>query len=198
MSRLLWVRHGVTAENHNKQYLGQLDVPLSAQGRIQAEQLAERLRHLPINAVYSSNLQRCMETASEICRFHPHLDIHPSADLRELAFGRWEGKTYEQIAAEEEQVITRFYEDPWRNAPPGGETVETLAFRLQRFVEQVLCAHSTDETILIVSHRGVIGLFYALYLEQRRDALFSLQIDPCEGLHCAFDYQLGKWTYATS
>lgn len=196
MTRLLWVRHGATQANQQGQYCGQLDLPLSSAGRAQAQRLAAKLRDWPLDAVYTSDLQRCLETAAIICHDHPQLVIRPSAELRELSFGDWEGKTYDEIAAQAGDELRRFYDDPWSNRPPGGESATDLAARLDRFLTRLLSNHRTDEIILCVSHRGVIDVFHTLYLRKRRDALFSLQLPPCAELYCQYNERLGKWTYA--
>ena len=198
MARLIWVRHGVTLANQQKRYIGQLDLPLANEGRRQAQRLAAHLRDWPLDAVYASDLQRCLETAEIICQYHPHLVVCPAAELRELSFGEWEGRTYEQLSAETEAAVMRFYDDPWSCKPPGGESAAELFARLERFLQRLIRNHRADETVLCVSHRGVIDVFHALCLAQRRDALFSLQLQPCGVLHCQYDYQLGKWVYAAA
>ncbi|MBO8162897.1 MAG: histidine phosphatase family protein [Brevibacillus sp.] len=193
MTKLIWVRHGVTHANQQKQYIGHLDVPLSEAGREQAERVAAVLRHLPIAAVYSSDLSRSVETAEAICRYHQQLVVRQSSDLRELSFGRWEGKSYSGIAAGGDQEIRRFYDDPWRNGPPDGETVEDLQRRLDRFLQQVRQCHACQDTIVAVTHGGVISLFQALYLKQDRAALFSQPLAHGGMVCCEYDVHQGMW-----
>jgi signal transduction histidine kinase len=93
---LLLCRHGRTDWNDLGRYQGQTDVPLNKLGRQQAQALAQLLRSEPIGAVYSSDLSRAADTASEIARFHG-LEVRRDARLREINQGRWEGLTVRQI-----------------------------------------------------------------------------------------------------
>src|SRR3954463_7057704 len=96
--RLFIVRHGITDWNQTMRMQGQSDVPLNAEGRDQAARIAERLTALdsPIDAVWSSDLSRAMETAEAIAaRFG--LPIRVSSHLREIMLGEWEGMNQEEI-----------------------------------------------------------------------------------------------------
>jgi len=89
-TRVLLVRHGTTTLGAEDRFAGSTDVPLSGEGREQAEQLARRLADEPLVAVYASPMQRTMETATIVAR--PH-GLGPVAQdgLREINHGRWEG-----------------------------------------------------------------------------------------------------------
>ena len=91
-TRLLLVRHGETIANREYRYIGARNEPLSAQGQMQATQLAEALSVLPVAAVYSSPLHRAYGTALAIAARHA-LEVQRVADLRECDFGTWEGLT---------------------------------------------------------------------------------------------------------
>jgi broad specificity phosphatase PhoE len=151
--RLLLVRHGATAWNTESRIIGRTDFPLSDHGKRQARQLADRLTHEGIAAIYTSNMKRAIETAAAIadsCRLSPRVDDR----LREMDFGRWEGLTLDDVQ-------NRFSESfmAWKSGnplvgPPDGESPESLARRVQSFVDDLVARHM-GQSVLVVSHGGV-------------------------------------------
>jgi len=161
--RWIWVRHGETDENRERRYLGHSDPALNQKGREQALQLRHLLAHFSPRAVYTSDRKRCMETAT--CLAEPwKLSPEPVEALRELSFGEWDGLTYEEIRQRDEARLTRWYRDPFQEAPPGGETLEQLGQRVDRWVAERFAASQPDETAVIVTHGGVIRWFQCRWL----------------------------------
>src|SRR5512138_1921026 len=93
---LYLVRHGATESTQEDRFSGALDIPLSNEGREQAEQLARRLADEDIVAIYSSPLIRTMETAKIIARPHALTPI-PNDGLRETSHGHWEGLSRKEV-----------------------------------------------------------------------------------------------------
>ena len=91
--RLIVVRHGETFYNAQRRLTGQLDVPLNPLGERQAAALGDCLTTEHLDAIISSDLERTRVTASAIAYNHG-LHVQEDSDLRELAFGEWEGYTY--------------------------------------------------------------------------------------------------------
>ena len=90
--RLWLVRHGLTEWNTQQRFCGHSDIPLSAQGRVQARWLARRLQEETISTIHTSDLARARETAEMIAghRTQP-LQVRVSAAWREINFGDWKG-----------------------------------------------------------------------------------------------------------
>ncbi len=198
MVTLLWIRHAATPKQMQNRYVGQIDPALSDLGRKQARQLAERLKCEPLLALYTSDLIRARETAMAIASVHPGqpgLMPVPAAELRELAFGAWEGRSYEEIAACDEAALFRFYDNPWRVSPPGGETVSDLKERLARFLRHLCERHAEGETVAAVSHAGPIRLFQAVWLENDPGGLFRFHLPYAGILRARYDSQQGRWRY---
>jgi len=150
VSRVLLVRHGDIAADVSR-YWGHTDVPLSVAGLRQAERLQRRLAREEIDAVYSSDLRRALDTATIIARRH-HLSVVPCPELREIGFGRCEGLTFDEMRErypESESIWTA--NDPGISFA-GGESLRTLAERVETFAER-LRRHSAN-TALVVSHGG--------------------------------------------
>ena len=94
--RRLWlVRHGATLWNSEQRFCGHSDVPLSEEGLAQAHWLARYLQGQHISTLYTSDLLRARQTAEMIAT--PSIQIEVSSAWREIAFGAWEGLTYETL-----------------------------------------------------------------------------------------------------
>jgi len=92
---LLLVRHGGTTAGADH-FAGSIDVPLSDDGLAQAAALSRRLAEVRIDAMYSSPLQRAMQTANAIASAHG-MTPQPNPDLREIAHGHWEGRSISDV-----------------------------------------------------------------------------------------------------
>jgi alpha-ribazole phosphatase len=163
---MILIRHGETNENAVGCYLGHYDAPLNILGQQQIQHLAKilinTLRKDSISALYSSDLLRAKESAQIIGET---LQMKPTtnAALRELSFGMWECKTYEEIMSETPELVTNWINTPFKLAPPDGETLDELGERVNDWFKQILSEHSPDETILIVSHQGPIRWLMSYY-----------------------------------
>ncbi len=97
MTRLILARHGETDWNRDGIWQGHGDPPLNDLGREQAAGLAERLRDVELDALYSSDLRRALQTA-EFVATAKDLDVVALGGLREMDVGSWTGLTLAQIA----------------------------------------------------------------------------------------------------
>ena len=149
------IRHGQTDWNRDGICMGQADIPLNDLGQEQARRTGERLRALPISAIYASDLGRTVETARPLAEAL-QLSITSDASFRELDYGNWEGLHQEELP---QHYPEEFQEDPRLNPlsfhPDGGESVAQLYERVTSAFERIVDAHP-DETVVIVAHGGVI------------------------------------------
>jgi probable phosphoglycerate mutase len=162
------VRHGETLFNAQERFTGQMDVPLSQRGEQQAEALGRRLSTVRLDVIVASDLQRARATAQAIARHHG-LRVEEDADLREIAFGSWEGATYAEVLAREKALVQRWRADPTIFPPPGGETVTQLHERVVRALERWHRRY-VGGTVLWAVHGGVIEvlLCHLLNVELQR------------------------------
>lgn len=153
------VRHGLTDWNVLNKMQGHTDISLNSVGREQAKKVANKLKKINFEAVYSSDLSRAKETA-EIIVAYRKLTIKLSKALRERHHGFFEGTTQEErkTKAELKKLIDHFYglpfEKQWINAPH--KTVEPYAKVAQRFISELRAigvAH-IGKNVLVVSHGG--------------------------------------------
>ncbi len=155
---LLLIRHGETAWNAEHRIQGRLDVPLSATGIWQTRQLAQRLANERIDAVISSDLARAWMTGAPLADLHS-LDMIAEPRLRERAFGIFEGKTLDEIAAEhpDELAAWRSRDVDW--CVPEGESGAEFIARVLEAMQDVVLAQS-GRTVALVTHGGVLDVVY--------------------------------------
>lgn len=177
-TRLFLVRHGQTLANRSFRYIGSRDDALSETGEIQAGQLAEALAPLPITAIYSSSLQRARATATAIALPHK-LEVQIAPELRESAFGAWEGLSRDEVLARgsEDAQLLRAWEQDATISPPGGESFAVMQQRVHAYVEQ-LAATYAGQTLVLVSHVGPIKVLLASALAVPISASFRIFLDP--------------------
>jgi broad specificity phosphatase PhoE len=122
------VRHGETAWTVSRQHTGRTDIPLTPAGEAQARVLAQRLTGLAFAAVFTSPLQRASKTCT-LAGFGAVAQI--DGDLVEWDYGIYEGKTSVEIKTDRPDWQL------FRDGCPGGETVEQVAARADRFIAKV-------------------------------------------------------------
>ena len=160
MTTILIARHGQSDWNHEKRWQGHADRPLTDRGREQAQALADRLAHIELDAVYSSDLKRARDTAAVVAESQG-LEVRQLHDLREVDVGSWSGLTR---AEAEERFPEGFAR--WRDGYPGwmdGETYEAMTDRVLRAVREIATEHESGR-VLVVSHGGPIRAMHAAAL----------------------------------
>ncbi|WP_134704045.1 alpha-ribazole phosphatase [Ammoniphilus sp. YIM 78166] len=161
----IWIRHGETDMNAQGRYVGHLDARLNQKGRNQALQLAQQLKNVKIDRIYSSDLTRCMETAGIIAASLPQQPT-PIQALRELDFGEWDGFSYDDIMRADPHHAQQWYQNPFEVAPPGGETLAMLSKRVDDWLRQLHRSLQDSQTAAIVSHGGVVRWFHSRWVCQ--------------------------------
>ena len=155
-TRLFLVRHGATGLSAEDRFAGATDVVLSLEGRVQVEQLAQRLAENKLAAIYCSPLQRTVQTAEIIAQ--PH-GLEPIAKdgLREIDHGHWEGLRRADVEARFAEEYSAWEADPFTFAPQGGESGLSVMARSLPVIREIVLKHS-DENVLVVSHKATIRL----------------------------------------
>jgi alpha-ribazole phosphatase len=156
MALFYFLRHGETVWNAEGLLCGSTDVPLSEAGWQQGRLLAQRLKSIPVEALYSSPMVRTRETArliGEATGREPEMDDR----LVELNYGAWEGRTYEEIKRTDPVTLSAWQADPGRAAPPGGESGEQLIQRVTPFLDAIVSRY-THGNVVVVSHKTVCRL----------------------------------------
>lgn len=154
-------------------FAGLRDLPLTAKGREHASGLALRLKGFQLDALYSSPLQRAMETARILAEPHA-LGVTVVGGLSELDQGHWEGMTRAEVESQFPGEYAAYERDPLDFKPEGGETARAVAERAVPALLGLLQAHP-NHTIGVVSHkttnRLLIAYFIGIDLRRYRDRL---------------------------
>ncbi|NPA13262.1 MAG: histidine phosphatase family protein [Aquificae bacterium] len=153
MKRIILVRHGESEYNAYKRIQGHLDTDLTPEGVVQARLLGEYLQRFNIQKIITSDLRRAYRTA-QIVGDVLGLDIQITPLLREMAFGQWEGKTYEEIFKNNYQDFQNWLINPVKYPLPEQESIADFTERLSTVWQEVL--NYPEDSILIVAHGGSI------------------------------------------
>ena len=156
--QLILIRHGETAHNAEQLALGQEDVPLNERGLRQAQALAG-LAHGSelgaIAAVYSSPLQRAVQTATPLAEALD-LPVQVEHDLIEMDIGEVEGQTYAELRERYPDFLRVWRSDQLADAPmPGGESLRQVQDRAWAAIEGIRDRHG-EESVAVVSHNFVL------------------------------------------
>lgn len=159
-TRICFIRHGETDWNASKRIQGQTDVPLNANGRSQAQAMAVHAAQYTFDAIYSSDLQRALETAQCLATGR-QITVQTMPQLRERHFGVFQGLTGTEAAARDPDAYARYKaRDPDYNFDTG-ESLQQLAERVEHAVTLLVSQHP-GQTIAVVCHAGVLDMLYRL------------------------------------
>ncbi|HZQ85570.1 MAG TPA: histidine phosphatase family protein [Acidimicrobiales bacterium] len=161
---ILLVRHGESAAAIPGESFptvdGHGDPELHPDGRVQAERVADRLADEPIDAIYVTTLRRTVETATPLAT-RRGIELRVEPDLREVFLGEWEGGTiFRQKMLERGPIAVRMFEEQRWDVIPGAEPGEAFAARVRGAITRIAERHR-DQTVVVVSHGGVIGQILA-------------------------------------
>lgn len=166
--KLYIVRHGQTELNLKHILQGNLDSPLTEKGIIGAEKIREELKNIEFDKVITSNLNRAIKTA-EIILAEREDQFIQDADVGEMAFGVWQGKSQEEISTSKEtgENYINYFKYPDKYIPPkGAESYEHLIQRAQHFLEgmKTYARKNPKANVLLVSHgafiKAILGVIH--------------------------------------
>lgn len=183
MTTLLLIRHGM-----NDWVSGRLagwtpGVHLNEAGQKQVQELGERLRRFPLAAIYSSPLERAVETASAVAAPHG-LSVEIIEGVGEVRYGEWQGGDLKELSKHELWPGVQFY--PSGTRFPGGETLGEVQMRAVTTLNE-LCARSPKQMIAVVSHADLIRLVSAYYIGMHIDLFQRLVINTASVTVFAFE-----------
>ena len=181
MARLHLVRHAAVAGLEQRVVRGQLELGMAREADLQEaalERWLSRCRPRP-ERILSSDLERCARLAHRLANaFDVPLEL--DADLREQSMGQWEGRTWEQITAEQPELVAAYWDDYAHTRPPGGEALTDLSTRIEGWWDrnlELLLDHST----VVVTHVGVLRVLLARSLHLPLDQ--CLRLAPAVASH---------------
>jgi len=151
------LRHGQTPFSRDNVFCGAgLDPELTPDGLAMANAFAAAYKSTPWSAVYASPLRRTVATARPLCDALG-LKMELRDDLKEIHYGKWEGKSVEVVDREHHDDYIRWSADPAWNSPTGGEPAVAIARRTMQVIEEIK-QRFNDGNVLIVSHKATIRI----------------------------------------
>ncbi|MEH1820417.1 MAG: histidine phosphatase family protein [Nostoc sp.] len=159
---LYFLRHGQTECSRNNSFCGSIDSELTPEGLEMAKAFASAYSSMDWTAIFCSPMRRTVLTAkplSEAIGIEPQL----RDGLKEINYGKWEGKTPEVISREYHDDYIRWSADPAWNGPTGGEMGVTIASRAIQVIEEIKRLYSSGN-VLVVSHKATIRIILSSLL----------------------------------
>ncbi len=159
MTKLYLIRHAEAEGNLYRIAQGQYNSALTDRGTRQVTALRQRFAEISVDAVYSSDLYRTCATAAAI--FEPKgLPLHRRKDLREICVGKWEQRTWGEIAREDPEEMENFKHHLERWHVDGAETPEQVRDRVLAAVREI-AAENEGKTVAVFSHGCAIRILLA-------------------------------------
>lgn len=175
MTTFYLVRHGACDGLGETLWGRTAHVVLNEEGKAQAQGLGEYFRNVKLDAVYSSPLERALETAEAIARV-ANVEVQQSAAFNEVDFGEWSGKSFEALARDERW--RRFNTQRSVTSIPSGESLLDVQARVVAELEHLSEQHA-NASIAIVSHADVIKAAVGYVAGTPIDLLQRFEISPC-------------------
>ena len=174
MTKFLFIRHATT-DALGKHLSGrQPDIHLNNHGVSEVAALAQQLATVKINAIYSSPLERAVETAEPIAKAH-QLQCNIDTDFLELDFGSWTNQSFDTLNVD--PVFTHFNTFRSGTRIPGGELMLEAQCRIVRGIQKLAAKHP-DEVVAIISHSDMIKAAIAFYTGIPIDMMQRLEVSP--------------------
>jgi probable phosphoglycerate mutase len=178
---VLLVRHGLTAGTGSVLTGRTPGIGLDDRGRGQAAAVAARLADVPLDAIVSSPLQRCRETAAAIAAARNGHQVAVTEDDRfaEVAYGDWTGKPIKRLAKEPLWRVVQAHPSAVRFPGPGGESLPGVQERAVAAIRDWNARLGPKAAYLVCSHGDVIKSIIADSLGLHLDMFQRIQVDPC-------------------
>ncbi len=176
MPLILFIRHAENDFMKKDRLAGRLpSVHLNEEGRKHAQATAEKLKEAPLKAVYSSPLERAVETAEIIAQPH-NLPVTIRPGLIETNCGEWQEKTVKSLRRLKLWRVVQGA--PSRFRFPGGEAFSETQFRICQEVEALCAEHDPKDVIACISHADPIRLAIAFFVGLPLDCFQRLALSP--------------------
>jgi broad specificity phosphatase PhoE len=196
MTTFYLIRHGACAGLGERLWGRTADVCLNDEGKAQAQRVAAYLKDVGLEAIYSSPLERALETAETIARV-AKLKVKQSPAFNEIDFGEWSGKSFDALSRDERW--RRFNTQRSVTSIPGGESILAVQARVVADIERLSAQHrerlatqGKDARVAIVSHADVIKAAVGYVAGTPIDLLQRFEISPCSVSVIAIDEQETK------
>ncbi len=184
------IRHGESLFNRLGKVQGHTNSPLTDLGREQARRVGKVLRARGLEAVYTSDLARALETAQiigDMLGFEPIV----LEGFREIALGQWEGRPIEEIRREDGRNLELWYSRPVEARIPGAESLGAFGERVLGTFQEVLSRHD-EGRIALVSHGGVLSVIISCVLGLDLNNLWHFRLNNASLSRVVYGYLVPK------
>ncbi|AHF97226.1 phosphoglycerate mutase [Desulfurella acetivorans A63] len=169
------LRHAEPVNNNSGKYIGQIDLPLSEKGEMQAQEWRNFFKRQYLTRIITSDLTRSKQTVYNIFSEKHNIEENPA--FREISLGDWEGLPMDYVR----QKLTNEYNqrgaDLANYSPPNGESFRDLQNRVMKEFQNVISKALKNDKILIVTHIGVIRVILASIFEMPLQKIFTISVD---------------------
>ncbi len=179
MTTVLLVRHGLTATTGHVLTGWTPGIPLDDRGQAQAAALAARLAPLPLDAIVSSPLERCQQTAAAIAATRDGQQIITDDRVGECHYGDWTGQPLKKLVREPLWRVVQAHPSAVTFPGPDGESMPDMQHRAVAAVREWNARLGQGATYLVCSHGDVIKAIVADSLGLHLDQSQRIQADPC-------------------
>ena len=153
---IYFLRHGETVASKTGGFCGTSDVELTPEGMMMAKDFAVAYQSVPWKAIFCSPMRRTIATAKPLCEL-VGMEMQLRDGLKEIDFGKWEGKTPAEVNREYHDEYVRWQSEPGWNAPPDGERAIDIARRSSEVIEEIETNYP-DGNVLVVAHKATIRI----------------------------------------
>jgi alpha-ribazole phosphatase len=176
VKELFFLRHGDT--ELQGRYIGSTDAPIADSGKELVRKTAVVLQKKGIDAILCSPMLRCRQT-------HKLLEISCTCQfnelLREVDFGRWEGKNFAEIVQSDKELVDSWVKNPDTFSFPCGESLD--AFKKRAVTFKIQLEKMVEENILVIAHGGIIRHLLCLFLGLDFEKYLVFDVKP--GCFCS-------------
>lgn len=176
MVRLILFRHGLSLDNLKKRYSGFRDTALHRKAGPQLEAIKNKLKEIPIDRVYCSDLQRCYLTARLVFG-ERQCPILKRQDLREINFGSWDGLTYNQVLTRHSRAYRGWLKNPFAQDIPRGEKMSAFVKRVNKALKNIISTNR-NKTVALVSHLGPLRVILNTFRDVKPGDFWKLRLEP--------------------
>lgn len=180
---MLWIRHGETDDNVAHRIQGRSETSLNANGRQQVERLAEHLSVQGSCALWCSPMKRAVETAQILASRLSIAQAQVFDGVVEIELGRFVGRRLPELAKDPDWQ--NYLSRPYGARFPGGESFEELSMRVKAACQYIL-EHENADTILVVSHGGVMACLLSQLMGIDEQAYHRLRIANAHAIALRF------------
>lgn len=191
MTHIYLLRHGET--QGGSRFHGSTDVALSDHGWSQMWKAVEK--EVYWNRIISSPLSRCAYFSQALKQQHD-ISLQFDTRIKEINFGVWEGKSAEEIMTDDEDGLTRYWQDPTQYTPIDGEALTDFETRVLSFWQEIVTAYH-GENILLVAHGGVIRLLLSHITQLPLQRLLEIEVAHASLFHIRIEHTLQNTQQST-